>query len=449
MRLSEMPAQRLDKELADEAGLARSRYAGDRRQHTQRKRRVDIPQIIPRDAAQLEPPVRPPPLRFGLYRRSEQVSCSARFLDRFQPVNRAAVEDFAAMLARVRPDIDDPVGTAHDVQLVLDDEERVSRRLQPVERAQQRLGVRGVKAGRRLVENIDHAEQIGAHLCRQTQALELARRQGRRAPLQREIAKTKVEQHAKPRGEVLRDPLHDDGLFRVAALFAACTGAIGSHQPCQLLQGNARHVGDIHAGELDGERLGLQPLAVAGRAFGAQHELRDALLHHRAGRIGERLHDVASSAGERALVARLFLPPQRSSDFPGVVACIDRHRGLLIREQDPVSRLPGKLAPGRVDVVAERRQDIPQVLAMPRRRPGRDGALADGEGIVRHHRAFGHVIDAAETVTFRAGAFCGIGREGLCIKQRLRFRIVAGARIEHPEQVRERRDAADAGSRGR
>ena len=49
------------------------------------------------------------------------------------------------MLAGAGPDVDDPVGVADHVQLVLDDEQRVAGRLQPVERAQQRLGVGGMQ----------------------------------------------------------------------------------------------------------------------------------------------------------------------------------------------------------------------------------------------------------------------------------------------------------------
>ena len=45
------------------------------------------------------------------------------------------------MLAGGGADVDDPVGAADHVELVLDDEQRVARRLQPVERREQRLGV--------------------------------------------------------------------------------------------------------------------------------------------------------------------------------------------------------------------------------------------------------------------------------------------------------------------
>ena len=40
-----------------------------------------------------------------------------------EPLDRPAVEHLAPVLARVRPDVHDPVGVAHDVELVLDDED--------------------------------------------------------------------------------------------------------------------------------------------------------------------------------------------------------------------------------------------------------------------------------------------------------------------------------------
>ena len=107
------------------------------------------------------------------------------------------------MLAGAGTDIDDPVGMANDVELVLDDEQRIAGRLQPVERAQQRLGVGRMQTRGRLVQHIDDAEQIGADLRREPQPLQFARRQRRRAAFEREIAEPEIEQHLKARRQVL------------------------------------------------------------------------------------------------------------------------------------------------------------------------------------------------------------------------------------------------------
>ena len=80
----------------------------------------------------------------------------------------------AALLARARADVDDPVGPADDVEVVLDDEQRVARALERVEHLEQRRGVRRVQSRRRLVEDVDDAEETRPQLRRDAQALRLA-----------------------------------------------------------------------------------------------------------------------------------------------------------------------------------------------------------------------------------------------------------------------------------
>ena len=58
-----------------------------------------------------------------------------------QTLGRAAVEHLPALLPGGGSDVHDPVGVADDVELVFDDEARVARGLQPVQSAEERLGV--------------------------------------------------------------------------------------------------------------------------------------------------------------------------------------------------------------------------------------------------------------------------------------------------------------------
>ena len=64
-----------------------------------------------------------------------------------------------------------------------------------IERVEQRLGVCGMQASGRLVENVDDAEEIGVHLRGQAQTLKLAGRQCRRAAFERQVAETETQQH--------------------------------------------------------------------------------------------------------------------------------------------------------------------------------------------------------------------------------------------------------------
>ena len=76
--------------------------------------------------------------------------------------------------------------------------------LEVVERREQRLAVGRMQAGGRLVEHVDHAEQVGADLRRQAQPLQLARRQRRRAAVEREVAEAERLQRADARDQVVR-----------------------------------------------------------------------------------------------------------------------------------------------------------------------------------------------------------------------------------------------------
>src|SRR5688572_7390402 len=108
-------------------------------------------EVVARDAFELEHALRWPWLvrLHGLV--AEQKRARLRGAHRMQAVGRTAVEDLATVLAGRGTDIDNPVGAADDIELVLDDEQRVALRLQAIERREQRFGVCRMQTGRRLV----------------------------------------------------------------------------------------------------------------------------------------------------------------------------------------------------------------------------------------------------------------------------------------------------------
>src|SRR5688572_24115535 len=84
----------------------------------------------------------------------------------------ALEDDPAAVVARARAEVDDPVGVGHDRLVVLDDDHRLAAVDQPVEQAEQVLDVGEVQAGGRLVEDVDVA--LLGHLGGQLESLPLA-----------------------------------------------------------------------------------------------------------------------------------------------------------------------------------------------------------------------------------------------------------------------------------
>ena len=69
-------------------------------------------------------------------------------------------DDVAAVLARARPHVDELVGRAHHLLVVLDHEHGVAEVAQPLERADQLAVVALVEADRRLVEDVEHADEL-------------------------------------------------------------------------------------------------------------------------------------------------------------------------------------------------------------------------------------------------------------------------------------------------
>lgn len=171
-----MRRDEFDQRLTDEARFPRTRYAGDGRKRAQWKRRVEIAQVVTRYPREPQPRFRRARLANGKRAVGKQVAPRDRGIDLRQTRRWSAVEHAAPGFTRSGSDIDDPVGVAHDVEIVLDDEERIAGLFEPIERAQERLGVGRMQSRGRFVEHVDDAEEIRAHLRRQTKTLQFARR---------------------------------------------------------------------------------------------------------------------------------------------------------------------------------------------------------------------------------------------------------------------------------
>ena len=95
-----------------------------------------------------------------------------------QPLHRAGVDDLTAVLAGARADVDDPVGVADRVFVVLDDDEGVAEVLEADQGLDEPLVVALVETDRRLVEDVEDADQAGADLGGQPDALGLTTAEG-------------------------------------------------------------------------------------------------------------------------------------------------------------------------------------------------------------------------------------------------------------------------------
>ena len=73
---------------------------------------------------------------------------------------RSLGDDAAPAAAAFWPEIDDPVGSLEDVEVVLDHDDRIAMVAEPVQHGQQHLDVVEMKARRRFVEDIERAPGV-------------------------------------------------------------------------------------------------------------------------------------------------------------------------------------------------------------------------------------------------------------------------------------------------
>ena len=136
--------------------------------------------------------------------------------------------------------------------------------LQPDQRLDQPVVVPLVQADRRLVQHVEHADQAGADLGGQPDALRLAAGQGAGRPVQRQVVQADVDQEPQPGVDLLEHPLGDH-LLPVGR--ARCAASSSAHSPTDRSQTSAM----LFAGDGDREDLGLEPGAAAGRARHVAH----------------------------------------------------------------------------------------------------------------------------------------------------------------------------------
>ena len=141
---------------------------------------------------------------------------SGHRLARAHKIFRGALRDDASSLAaRAGAEIDDVVGAADRLFVMLDDHQRVAFGLELRQRVEQHAVIPRMQSDRRLVEDIAHAAQVRTELSREPDALRLAAGERRRSAVERKVAQADVVQKTQPRSE-----LHDQvaGNRRVTAI---------------------------------------------------------------------------------------------------------------------------------------------------------------------------------------------------------------------------------------
>ena len=309
--------------------------------------------------------------------------------------DRARIDHVAAALAGQRADVNEPIRLRDQIHVMLHQEHGVAGRDETAAHIHDRIALIGVQAGRGLVEHVRHAEEAGAQLRRQTDALHLAAGQALRRPIQAEVRQAELQRRGQRRQNLPQEQILGRILLRV--LLAEHLMHPIQRQRAQLINRHAR-IGDLQRGRV--EAAAATSLALARFHIG-QGALAQGI------RLGlrKRLIEVAGHRAPRALIVALNLIFSAQG--------LDRDYGALFREEDPVAVFLRQLLPGRIQVIAQVHQNVVEVLAGPGARPGLDGSFLDGEGGIRDHRVLGRLMHHACAVALRTHSLRGIGREGI------------------------------------
>ena len=158
----------------------------------------------------------------------------------------------------------DPVGGAHRLLVVLDDQHRVAQVAHALQRLDQAGVVARVQADARLVQHVQHADQARADLRRQPDALRLAAGERAGRAVERQVVQPDVDHELQPGADLLEDAVGDlaAGACR-ADRRAPCSR---STQPASAPPASA--VTSMMFGLVHGDRQRLRPQALAVAASG-------------------------------------------------------------------------------------------------------------------------------------------------------------------------------------
>jgi hypothetical protein len=173
----------------------------------------------------------------------------------------------AAMDAGAGAHIDDIIGGADRILVMFDDDHGVAEIAQALERDEQPIIVALVQADRGLVEDVEHAREARADLRGEADALALAARERARGAIEVEIIEADIVEEAEP----LDDLLEDAASAICVLLIVEMAGHVAEEGERGADRAAGGH-GDVLAGDLHRQRLGLEAGAVADLA-GARSDI--------------------------------------------------------------------------------------------------------------------------------------------------------------------------------
>ena len=337
------------------------------------------------------------------------------------------------MHAGAGPHVHDVVGGEDRLAIVLHDEDGVAEVAEPDLRLDEPGVVACVQADRRLVEDVEDADERSADLRREPDALPFAARERLRAPVEREVVETDVDEEPEARRHRPEQGLRHGGLAR-RELLRTSVRPERREERAQLLERHPPELGDVLLSELHRQSFGTEAAALARRARPRDEEAADLVVADRAFVLVEIVEVVPDRGGAVVFEARLEALHDADVVLLGCAATAGLAFALAVAaaaaEEERLLGLVGLLVP-RLVGIDTKRFDRARELGREGHRsataPREDDTLAERALRIADHALRIDDRARAETVARRAGA----------------MRSVEG---EHPRLDRRERDAAvDAG----
>ena len=428
----EMAEQRAPQDVIDERGFPAAGDAGHACEAAERKGRGHTLEVVFPRAGDGQPAgvvlvlevlrrdeLRAVPLlRHGDFRASAEILGGQRILHREHLGQRALGHEVAAARARAGAEVEDVVGAADGVLVVLDDDDGISQIPQPPQRADEPVVVALMQPDARLIEHVKTARQPAADLRGQPDALRFAAAQRPAFAIQREVAEPDLHEKTQPRCDLPAHLAGDEPLLLIESQRLHETQRVGDREAAELVDVERRQI----TLDRDGQNLRFQPRARARRTRPAAHVLADALARKlavgRLVKVLERGHEPVERL-LHLLALAIFTPGKGERPLARAVAegLVKRGRELAIRgvHRNPV-------------FLRERGEDalVITLHALVRLRPRRDRASGERFLTVGDHEI--RVADQlrAEAVAVRARAKVRV--EGKVLR-RQRGQGEAGVRI--------------------
>ncbi len=389
----ELLGQGVVEDVVDQRRLARPRHAGDGGEHPQRELDVDALEVVLACALDRDLPLLVALAALGGDRDApapRQVGPRQGLLAGQEVLDGAGDDDLAAVLARAGPDVDHPVGRRDRVLVVLDHDQRVAHVAQPDQRVEQAHVVALVQADGRLVEHVEDADQAGADLRGQPDALGLATGQGGGGAVHGQVVEADVEQEAHAGVDLLDHPLGD---VHVAVGQLERGQELGA-----LADRHGRDLGDRLPGHRHRQGDRLEPGPLAGRARDLAHVAFEPLTGRVALGLGVPALHPRDDPVEGGVVGTLAPVAVAVADVDLLVVAVQQRLLRLLRQSLPrgLQREP--------DRVAERLDQPGEVFAGVAAGPRVDRAVAELALGVGHHQIGVDLHLGAQTGALRAGA---------------------------------------------